>query len=246
MAARLLAICCLFALLSCPAAAGAADLRLTWNDCPEGGGLNHREFSCNLTLGSLTLVPSFRVDAPIDSAVALEIVIDVVSGEPTLPDWWRFDPGGCNAGALSANTGFASLGSCDDPWNGSGVALAQTWWVGQPRGGANQARLVISSAVSPAQPVRIEGGTSYYAALVQIALQRTMGPASCLGCLAEACLVLNSIQVQRLPGTLPETVVLEPTVAGTPGWATWQNDGGLCGVVPVRNRTWGAVKTLYR
>jgi hypothetical protein len=65
---------------------------------------------------------------------------------------------------------------------------------------------------------------------------------ACAGCSTGACIVLNSVELVRLPGAIGGNVTLT-----TPGsnFATWQA-GAACVTVPVRNRTWGQVKALYR
>lgn len=223
----------------------AASLRLTWADCPEGGGLSLRQSTCNNFLAVESLVPSFELTTPVDSVIAMELVIDVISANASLPAWWHFEPGGCNAGALSANTDFSLLASCADPWNSNGTALVQAWWVGQPRGGANQARLIVTVAASSANMVTMEALTPYYATIIRLTHQHSVGPSACAGCASSLCLVLNSIQLLRLPGAAIAEVQLLPSV-GTSNWAAWQSSLADCAQVPVRNQTWGAIKNLYR
>lgn len=247
MIARLILTGSLLLTIVAPArAAGAAELWLTWGECAAGGGTSLALPSCSNTLATATLVPTFQVDAPIDSVVAMEIVVDVVTDGASLPDWWRFEPGGCNSGGLVANVDFSAQGACTDPWSGAGLAMAQAWWPGQPRGGANQARLVVTSAIPAVGMATLLAGTPYYGANIRFSLQRGSGPAACAGCAGGACLVLNSIQLIRLPGSSPETVDLYPSGGATSGWAAWQNLQAPCSAVPVRNRTWGALKSLYR
>ena len=107
--------------------------------------------------------------------------------------------------------------------------------------------MIVTSSVVPANFASLQAG-------VESTTPRTSGShwlegsgvGSCAGCLRGACLVLNSVQLGRLPGASPTLVTVVPTSGGTPGIATWQNGHAECAAVPVRNRTWGAIKSLYR
>lgn len=229
-----------------PALARGATLGLTWNECAPGSGLALRTNACTNALVPLSLLPTFTLDAPVDSVAFLELVVDVIAEDPVLPDWWRLEPGGCNAGAMTGTGDYTGLGACTDPWNGGGTALVQVWSPGEPRGGANMARMIVTSSVLPANFASLQAGVEYYAAHLRLSLARGSGVGSCAGCLRGACLVLNSVQLGRLPGASPALVTVVPTSGGTPGIATWQNGHAECAAVPVRNRTWGAIKSLYR
>jgi hypothetical protein len=116
-----------------------------------------------------------------------------------------------------------------------------------PRGGSNQARITLGFSVPSNQSRTVNAVDMYYAARLVISNQ---GTSACLGCSGAACLVLNSIRVLRPPRPLgvPSADVLL-TEAGTSNgnWAGWQTlTAGSCQAVPVRNATWGRIKSLYR
>ena len=247
MKRRLLFALALAALSAMPCArAHAAGINLSWNDCGTAG-VEDQSFACNTNTGAaFVLVLSVVPPAGTTAITGAEISLEFNAASPTLPDWWRLEPGGCNAGAMTGTGDYTGLGACTDPWNGGGTALVQVWSPGEPRGGANQARMIVTSSVVPANFASLQAGVEYYAAHLRLSLARGSGVGSCAGCLRGACLVLNSVQLGRLPGASPTLVTVVPTSGGTPGIATWQNGHAECAAVPVRNRTWGAIKSLYR
>ena len=227
----------------------AADgLYLTWNDCAAlGAGQSTQGFACDTDAGSHTLVCALTVGAPVDSVLGMEIVVDLQVAAAAMPDWWRFDAGGCRAGDLRADTNFGGFPTCVDPWQTLASGGVLTYTVGMPRGGAGQARIVIGLAVPSNQPPRaLDAVDMYYAARILI---DDVGTSTCGGCTDAACLVLNSILLRRplRPEGIPSADVLVTAVgAAGANWASWQSSSANCMAVPVKNRTWGAVKAIYR
>jgi hypothetical protein len=191
--------------------------------------------------------------APTDSVLAIEITLDIQHSAPALPPWWDLGtfPVGCRSGSLAADADFTALASCDDPWQGATVVGgAQSYTPGQPRGGANQARMRVALATTFDQGVALAADQMYHAARIVIDHQKTVSPGECAGCSGPACLVLNAILIgrpPRPPGVPGGTILLDVPGPGHPNWVTWR--GGLgadCNAVPVRRVTWGRVKSLYR
>lgn len=239
----------LAALLAVSSAVGARgaladDLALRWIECPEGGGVAQRTSACGNPLAVEHLVASLQLSAPVDSIVAIEMVVDLVSSSATLPDWWQFGSGGCNSGSLTASADFSTLGACSDPFSGSGVAVVQTWFVTQPRGGANMARMIVTTSVPASQLTTFGAGAPYYGADIRLSHARSSGPSACAGCATAVCLVFNSAQLIRHPAASSAEVTVLPS--GAANWAAWQGSFSECSLVPARNTTWGAIKSLYR
>src|SRR5262249_51563100 len=84
----------------------------------------------------------------------------------------------------------------------------------------------------------------YFSCNVRIDHARTTGAGSCAGCLVPACLIFQSIKVTT-PAHSGDVLVSGPTAPGS-DTVTWQGSGADCSLVPVKNRTWGQVKALYR
>jgi hypothetical protein len=231
-----------------PGAAGADEaLHLTWIDCWTGAAAASDEtFECDVNSGERRLIAGFTLGTPIDSVIAIEAVIDLVHEDGTLPPWWHLDPGGCRDGALAATADLAGLDGCADMWGGEGNALVQGYEIEEPRGGPNQARIKVVAAVASASARSLDTATSYAAVALRLDNRKTVSPEVCAGCDGDACLVLNSILVRRLPGGTGD-VFLQIPAAGNGQMATWGSGlGADCAAVPARNATWGRVKTLYR
>ena len=83
-------------------------------------------------------------------------------------------------------------------------------------------------------------GTEYYAFRLTIDAQKTTGAGACGGCGVPATIVLNEIMldaftVDRLTTPLANTCLRWQAAGVTP-----------CSATPVRNTTWGAIKSFYR
>ncbi|MFN8589519.1 MAG: hypothetical protein U0704_17135 [Candidatus Eisenbacteria bacterium] len=226
--------------------AQATTLGLRWDECASGGGAINKSFACSVALGDAVSIASLQVDAAVDSVVGMEWVVDVITAAPTLPDWWRMASGGCRPGALTASANFFGYGACADPWNGNGVALVQVFEPGQPRGGANQLRIICTTSVTAADRTRLDAGVPYDVGLLRLSYANSSGAGSCSGCTTAACLVFNSVLVLRDPTSAVTQLEYVPGSGSDPHRMTWQGTAADCQLVPVRNRTWGALKSLYR
>jgi hypothetical protein len=243
------AILALLVLASAPGAGARAlttpALTLAWSDCLEsGGGATTVAFGCAANTVTFTLQPAFTLAAAVDSVVAIEGVVDVLSQSGTLPSWWELQPGGCRGSALVA---LEPVGSgCSDPWAGNGVSAIQAYRVSPETSAPDRARIVFTASVLPSQKVALQPGIPYTGPALALGTQTTVGTNACSGCSATACLVFNSVTLKRVPGATGADIVISDP-ASTANWAYWQGTTGLdCAVVPVRNRTWGAIKSLYR
>ncbi len=231
-----------------PAARADEGLFLTWGDCALGTSAHDRSNPCDTNVGDQKLFCAFRLPFAADSVLGLELVVDVQHSAASMPSWWMFAPGGCRAGSLRPAFDFTGRSSCRDFFLGNATGSLQSYTVGQPHGGANQARIQMAAAMLPSFGYATLNDTDmYYAAVLTIPNDFTVGGTVCSGCAGPACLVLNSILVRRQPGTAGGDISL--TVPGPDGanFATWQGGvGAACAAVPVRAVTWGQIKGLYR
>lgn len=222
---------------------GEESLSLTWGDCVSSAAATANVSSaCDTELGERSLYAAFTLAYPLDSVVALEVVIDIQTSGAALPPWWEFTATGCRPGGLLASTSFPTGSPCTNFWQGK-ASQVLSYYPGEPRGGAGQARVKIALAVLPDQYRRLEASVVYDA--VRLKLQN-QGTATCTGCATAACLVLNSILVGRLPGAPGGDVLLQNPGANPRNHATWQGGSGNCDAVPIRTSTWGQIKSLYR
>ncbi len=231
------------ALITAAHPATAAGINLAWDECGIYGSVG-RVSSCNTNAGTNTMVVSYVPPAGITALVGSVAIIDLTSASPTLPDWWQvMNYGSCRDGALSVSADFSSpaYANCQDYWSGYGSASAQ--YVVGYGGDPGAARIVVSGSIPVQFAVPLDPASEYYDFLVHITNQSTVGAGSCAGCDVGVCVVLNEVQLD--PSGRAETQVL--TNPQDNYMLTWQ--GGVVGcplVVPVKNRTWGSIKALYR
>ena len=239
-----LALAMSFALGPAAHNAHAAGLSIGWLNCRAlgGAGVDNQLFGCSSEINDLPLQAAFVLSSPVDSVIAFELVIDVDVADVSLPPWWRMDPGQCRAGGWSADV--LAPASCDDPWQGAGVAAVQGWLAGTPGGSPRHGRLLVAAAAIPGTFVTLDADVAYTAARAVLRTNKTL---TCEGCAIPACLVFNSLLIRRLPGSSVETLTLSnPEVPGLER-VRWQGGSGAdCQAVPTRRSTWGAVKSLYR
>ncbi len=237
--------CAFFLLMALCGPAGAEQgVYLTWNDCARSSSASADFGAPCSSDGDQSLYCAFMLAQPLYSVVAVEIVVDVQHSDTVLPPWWQFGPGGCREGSLSARADFQGNSTCADFWHGQATLNGLSgYFVNEPRGGMNQARIRMAFAVLPALHQSLSADTMYYAARVVFGNDRT---GSCPGCQAPACLVLNSILIGRLPGAPGGDLVLDQPGAQGSNQATWHGQGADCAAVPVKAHTWGALKSLYR
>jgi hypothetical protein len=250
--ARILAVPLAACLLAAgPFAAHAVEgLYLTWNDCAPGAGASRdRSSDCANDTGQQSLYCAFSLPAPADSVLGLEIVVDVQSATAAMPDWWKLNIGGCRAGNLHAGFVFPSPSPCANFLRGNASGGLQGYSLNKPYGGANQARIEVAASLleSVGGYASLGSDSTYYAACLTLTNALTVGIGACTGCAQPVCLVLNSITVLRQPGAVGGNQILSVPGPDQANWATWQ--GGLgadCAAVPVRDVTWGRIKSLYR
>ncbi len=207
-----------------------------------GAGLDHLSFGCGSTLVELPLFPALVLATPVDSVIALELVIDFDVASTSLPEWWRMGPGECREDSWAADA--LAGASCIDPWESAGLASVQGWISGQPGGVARHGRLLVAVAPGVGQLASFEADVAYSLARIRL---RTINTPSCPGCTIPACMVFNSVLIRRLPGSSVEEIFIsDPEMPGLER-ATWQGGSGAdCQSVPARRTTWGMVKGLYR
>jgi hypothetical protein len=245
-----LAAALVVALVGAGPAAAAEGLYLTWNDCFQGASAtSNRDFACDVNTGIHELYCAFTMPQATDQVIATEVVVDIQHSSATLPDWWQLDEGsGCRRGSLTASVDFQGKTACVDMWQGfPAIEGLQGYIVGEPRGGSNQARIKVATLVQFPNEVSLDATSMYYAVRILIDNAHTIDPSPCAGCAPPACLVLNSILIGRAAGAPGGNVFLQTPGPADANWARWQGGAGAnCAAVPVRNRTWGEIKSLYR
>jgi hypothetical protein len=229
------------ALLCLGAGLASAQINLSWTDCGAFGAPNKANL-CTSNSGTHQLISTFIAPANVTAATGGDLVMDMQSSEPTLPDWWNF--GGCRAAAaLVFSSDFSAVpgsGNCGE-FFGSALGGGFNF---PSFGGANRQRFKHGFALASGFPA-IPAATEVYFSRIQFSNIGTVG--GCAGCLFPACIVLNQINVTQDPVSHPGGN-FSFTLAAVRQHVTWQGGGGVdCpGVTPARKTSWGTIKTLYR
>lgn len=237
MLRRLLSAAALLALLA-SAAHAQGGINLYWNSCQ---GAPARTFACNTNSGNSFVFGSFVAPYGVTAMSANEIVIDVLSSNVAIPQWWELkNAGACRPNALSVSFDATTdvSGNCADYWQGQAVGGIGAYQVLSPF----KRRIIAVGAVPPSAVGPLEAGTEYFSFRIAINHSASTGSGSCAGCLEPVCLVLNSIKLTQ-PVGVGDFLLYTPAVNNCVSW-----QGGLpqCCFVPTRSRTWGSVKALYR
>src|SRR5438552_578659 len=104
-----------------------------------------------------------------------------------------------------------------------------------------------SLSISRPTPVTLRATTNYFAFNLNfLSDNATQSGGKCAGCGIGACLVWNTASVIniRAGGAGTPYVVSGPGLKGNMLW--WGDGTPNCSTDPVRNRTWGQLKSLYR
>jgi len=238
------------ALLCLSASLASAQINISWNTCT-GATLSAQDktYACD---GSAVGTPfkgvlSFVSTATLTQFVGIQAVLDVQTDLATLPDFWRGGLGECRAGALGFPGTFIGVGvgaTCLNPWD------AQTGGGTDWTSGTQRAR--IKFAFADANERSITTGSQYIAGVFSLDPygDTDIGDGHvCAGCSSPACLVMNELSLYQTVGAAGGDIITY-TTAATRQYLTWQ--GGAIGgagcpaTVPVRNVTWGSIKSLYR
>ena len=235
---RLLTVTAAFMMMA--SAAFAAGVNLSWTACG-AAGTDSKTFACAANTGSDVLVASFVAPAGTSGITGIEAVVDIQSSTPTMPDWWLFkNAGTCRQTALSTLS--------------AGVSCDGDYWAGQASGGisayitpylaaTNRARLLVIYAVPSNLAGPVDVDVEYFAFTATIGHAKTVGTGSCAGCATPMCVVLNEIKLTQGVGIGDFRL----GNAAVNNIVTYQGESAAnCLTVPVKNRTWGAVKSLLR
>jgi hypothetical protein len=227
----------LLALTSSTALAGGVNF--AWTECLSGGGVSNRTFACNTNTGTNVAIGSFMLTQPMADFVSVEVVVDLQAQDPALPAWWTFSPavGNCRGSVLSMTFDFSVLaGGCADPFGQPATGSLANY---SPNG--NRARALGVAAIDAGAPAAVSDATEYYGVRMAITNAKTAGAGNCAGCNIPVALVLNSINAVGLTGNEFNGNVIASNCI------TWQSaTAGTCAATPTQNKTWGAIKSIYR
>jgi hypothetical protein len=243
----------LLALTASAALANTGTVTLAWNDCSADGGVASTTWPCTVNSTQFVrFIGSFNINKQFDYFVAEDITLDAQFTSAGVPDWWQMGGGGCRQGTMSTVFDATSLpgggAGCPDTWdNGAnGTGGISLYDVGY--GGANRIRIKIAVARPSNLGITLDPGQEYLSFIVRFNRSKTVGTPSCAGCNTPVSMVLNSITLYNNPPIQTEAEQFELSAPGPSGSCAMGNGGDpvTCAATPTRNKTWGAVKALYR
>jgi len=214
-----------------------AGLRIAWDHCGDAGA-STKSFACSSNAGSDVLVISFLPSSPIPKLAHADVWVNVCFASNGLPAWWQvLGVSSCRLGSLTI-TGTSPSDGCEQAWD--------------PSSGSTQTILGVTSNVRNGFEfvVRVTAADTTKArdliagqevALFRVVLDHagTVGAGACTGCTIAADVRADYVWLYNTDGGNVGT--------GSSSWVTWQDPSMYCqSVVPVRNSTWGRVKSLYR
>ena len=247
----LLLTCAALLLVSVPA---MAQVKLGWNACGIAPNAFTTDvvFPCNGANGTprAILYGSFTDPVGLPTLIAMDGEMDMQTTNPITPTVSFFEfasdvnPTGCNPGVVFGDerpaagcTGVSSL--CGTFPAGGQCNIAQGWLYTaiDPQIAANRGKLRFS--VFRTATIAAAAATEYFVFHVDFyadLASQAGGP--CVNCPDQAAFVWNSL-VLKDPGGADVTVA-------TPSCATWNGGTSICAATPTLNKTWGALKSLYR
>jgi len=264
MKSRSIVLAFVLASIAASAPVAHAQLNLAWNNCiTQGAAAADKAYACDGTANGtpFRVVMSFIAPANLDHFVGMTAVVDVrTSTLTTLPDYWKLGVGECRDGNFSfpislTGIGTGTTGVCRNPWAGANTGggfsytsesrVTDVGSVPTPGWG----RVVLAFARdSEGQLIQNQ---QYVAGAFTLDTFNDVdtGLGICAGCAQAACIVFNSLEVLQTAGS-PGGDIVTLTTPATRSFVTWQGGavgGNGCPIeTPVRNVTWGRVKSIYR
>ena len=241
------------ALLFCASLATAGGINLSYGDCAANSGTHTVTLTCANATAPFDLIGSVELDGPLTQFHSASAIIDFQS--PTgvaIPNWWRFDGIGCRSGYATTAYNSTSGGACTALWfpaiqGGLSTLPVEQWQLGV--NGTNTIRYngvaAINGAIDLPQNDPVNSINEWGVVRVNITFNKTTGLGACAGCTNAMCVVFQETKITNAAD--PETP-LDVTTAGSAGqYVAFNSYGGTCpSDTPAHNKTWGALKSLYR
>lgn len=233
----------------------AGGVNISIGDCGSGTLSNAATNTCASNTGSIFAAYGSVVIPAVtkSSFVGSMSIIDIQTNDATIPDYWRADACRSTAfslsadGSISTTTCAATLWDTATPAGSNITALSNSTQASIP---LNRERLLLGSVLFPTDVYNLTGDNSTEMVVFKLTVgkAKSVGTGACTGCATGACIVLNEIQLQGMNDNGQQDY-LHITQTLNNNHISYNASAGLptCpDAVPVRNRTWGSVKALYR
>lgn len=221
-----------FLVLAGAGAANAQEVRVAWDQCADAGSAN-KVFSCSTNTGSEALVISCL--SPFPKLGRADISMHVCFSTDGVPDWWQlFGAGSCRQGALTV-VAPTLPDNCSSIWNPSAGSIQSVGLM--PGTTLNGFRFLVSATGTEASG--LVAGQQYAVAKLVLDHAASAGSGACAGCTTGASIGIDFAWFYATDGQAVGTSL--------GSHVTWQDASLVCvAVTPVRNQTWGHLKSLYR
>jgi len=214
---------------------------LNWGDACWGdaGAASNLTWACDSdTYTGIRMTCSFDLGQGMPALLGAEFYLVGMTETTSVPDWWKLGDaisGDCRANLISLTAEKSFSSACVSPWQGEQLGgIASYFWDAGSVG-----RMSLCGAWVMADPVAVDAGVEYFAFQIRISAAKTVG--GCAGCSVPVVWSLNRLLIDRLEES---PLVLESPFSGGNQSLTWQSSTST--PVPVRNATWGQIKSLYR
>lgn len=243
---KILLVCAALAMLA--GTAQAKGVGLAWNGCMGTSfATNTTQFDCDPFAGSIySLFTNMSLDAQLSGIVALDGIMDLAfNGQTDVPQFWHYEQGGCNAAGIVLQKGRNTT-VCGSPnssalcGTGGSACDGVITAYGLNYGGPNRARLLFTMARASVNPTTLPAApTLVFVCSLDFFMDNA---ATCAGCATPTSIAFNWATLYTIGGVAGAVSSTDP---GSVQPSVCVN-ATTCDVVPVKNKTWGALKALYR
>jgi hypothetical protein len=238
---KILTLAAALIVLGASTAMAAGGLNLFYSGCSADGNVATATFTCTVNTGNNQMTAAVVVPTDIPNFVAASCIIDVTVTGATLPAWWQTAAGQCRANqvSMSFDPSVIATANCADIWGGA--PPLPVFAVQQGLHGPNTVRFNGGAALVAPNPLSTDA--ELVVAKLTVGHTKSVGTGSCAGCTAGACFVFNESKLNQPAGFGDYTV----TAPAAGNFCTLNGGAPICPqATPTQNRTWGAVKSLYR
>ena len=224
--------------LACTPSIAWPGVDVSWNGCaPSPAASEAIVLACDGT-DQQTLWVSFRASQALPNFIGLTARFDLQDESGPLSPFWNFSEGACNEGSFN----FSPVRGVTSP-----TCPLQTPWgvVGSTRDttvalNAFENRESFECVVVRGAPFDLPAGVDYFAIKLTIDGGTALG---CAGCNDRVVIALNLFD---LSSTTHPLIDESAPLYHAPCIQVNGASPGLCAAVPIRNLTWGSVKSMYR
>ena len=236
----------LLALGATPAA--PQGFNLYWDACGAADGHVQTLFACDANTPPVSMFASVYPLASMSQFAAVSVVLDFYIAGGVVPPWWQTASGQCRQAAIRPSYHSGDLPDteeCPSIWQGTeAFSVYSVQAIPNDPGGFRFS--TVAAVPQGSELALVADGRQRVVVRVTVLRSKTVGADACEGCRTGGCIWLQ--QIDLLSPTEPrQTLVNAETNAGIGhNAATYLSSQGTICEVPTVNRTWGAIKTLYR